>query len=89
MRSGVDLVFGHGPELGQLSTPEKRNEITAIPETKLLAALNLEGATVPIDAMGTQHDRCSHHQGGRGSVRTGNMSNTTRGTVGWKPGCAG
>jgi predicted transposase YbfD/YdcC len=42
-----------GLSLGQVSTSEKSNEITAIPE--LLAALNLEGATVTIDAMGTQH----------------------------------
>lgn len=43
----------NGLSLGQVSTSEKSNEITAIPE--LLAALDLKGATVTIDAMGTQH----------------------------------
>jgi predicted transposase YbfD/YdcC len=38
--------------LGQLSTPEKSNEITAIP--KLLALLELKGCIVSIDAMGCQ-----------------------------------
>ena len=40
--------------LGQLATDSKSNEITAIP--KLLAMLNLEGATVTIDAMGCQRE---------------------------------
>jgi hypothetical protein len=106
-----------GLSLGQVSTSEKSNEITAIPE--LLAALNLEGATVTIDAMGTQHaiaeaivkaganyvlavkdnqpGRAGPRACGDGSpprrtagwrVRTGNMSNTTRATGGWKHGCA-
>lgn len=43
-----------GLTLGQVSTEQKSNEITAIPE--LLRALELKGATVTIDAMGTQHD---------------------------------
>lgn len=38
--------------LGQLSTDEKSNEITAIP--RLLEMLNLEGSVVSIDAMGCQ-----------------------------------
>jgi len=40
--------------LGQLATDSKSNEITAIP--KLLAMLNLEEATVTIDAMGCQRE---------------------------------
>lgn len=44
----------NGLVLGQVSTEQKSNEITAIPE--LLHALALQGATVTIDAMGTQHD---------------------------------
>ena len=40
--------------LGQLATDSKSNEITAIP--KLLAMLNLEQATVTIDAMGCQRE---------------------------------
>lgn len=40
--------------LGQVKTNEKSNEITAIPE--LLKALNLEGNTITIDAMGTQKE---------------------------------
>jgi len=41
-----------GITLGQLKTPEKSNEITAIP--KLLNLLDLTGSTVTIDAMGCQ-----------------------------------
>lgn len=41
-----------GLVLGQVKTKEKSNEKTAIPE--LLDALKLKGATVSIDAMGTQ-----------------------------------
>ena len=40
--------------LGQLATDSKSNEITAIP--KLLAMLDLAGATVTIDAMGCQRE---------------------------------
>jgi len=40
--------------LGQLATDSKSNEITAIP--KLLAMLELTGATVTIDAMGCQKE---------------------------------
>src|SRR5262249_25680070 len=42
--------------LGQLSVPEKTNEITAIPELldHLAEAKQLEGALVTIDAMGCQ-----------------------------------
>ena len=40
--------------LGQLATDGKSNEITAIP--KLLAMMDLAGATVTIDAMGCQRD---------------------------------
>lgn len=40
--------------LGQMTTEEKSNEITAIP--KLLKLLQIKGCTVTIDAMGTQRD---------------------------------
>jgi predicted transposase YbfD/YdcC len=40
--------------LGQLATEEKSNEITAIPA--LIGLLDLRGATVTIDAMGTQKE---------------------------------
>lgn len=40
--------------LGQIRVDEKSNEITALP--KLLDLLNLKGATVTIDAMGTQRE---------------------------------
>lgn len=40
--------------LGQMTTEEKSNEITAIP--KLLEMLQIRGCTVTIDAMGTQRD---------------------------------
>jgi predicted transposase YbfD/YdcC len=41
-----------GLSLGQLATEAKSNEITAIPE--LLDSIDIEGAVVTIDAMGTQ-----------------------------------
>lgn len=44
----------NGLTLGQVSTEQKSNGITAIPE--LLRALELQGARVTIDAMGTQHN---------------------------------
>src|SRR4051812_43849766 len=42
----------HSLTLGQIATEEKSNEITAI--TELLELLDLDGALVPIDAMGCQ-----------------------------------
>lgn len=42
----------HGVVLGQAQVREKSNEITVIPD--LLEALDIAGATVTIDAMGTQ-----------------------------------
>ena len=41
-----------GLSLGQLATDQKSNKITAIPE--LLAAINVKGGIVTIDAMGCQ-----------------------------------
>ena len=46
------FVCGHGITLGQWKTDEKSNEITAAPE--LIEALDLQGATVTLDAMGCQ-----------------------------------
>jgi predicted transposase YbfD/YdcC len=46
------FASGNGLCLGQVSTHEKSNEITAIPE--LLDNLTLHGCTVTIDAMGCQ-----------------------------------
>lgn len=46
------FVCGHGITLGQWKTDEKSNEITAVPE--LIDALDLQGATVTLDAMGCQ-----------------------------------
>lgn len=46
------FVCGRGITLGQWKSDEKSNEITAVPE--LIEALNLEGATVTLDAMGCQ-----------------------------------
>lgn len=43
-----------GLVLGQVKVDEKSNEITAVPE--LLEALDLEGCTVTLDAMGCQKD---------------------------------
>lgn len=41
-----------GPSLGQVACAEKSNEITAIPE--LLRLVDIKGAIITIDAMGTQ-----------------------------------
>lgn len=46
-----------GLTLAQAFVDEKSNEITAVPE--LLKMLNLEGAVVSLDAMGTQRDNAS------------------------------
>lgn len=46
------LLGSHGITLGQLSTDEKSNEITAIP--KLIDMIDIEGSIVTIDAMGCQ-----------------------------------
>jgi predicted transposase YbfD/YdcC len=48
------FVSNNSLVLGQVATDCKSNEITAIP--KLLAMLNLAGATVTIDAMGCQRE---------------------------------
>ena len=55
-KTGLHLVTAWnaqlGLSLGQVQTPEKSNEITAIPI--LLDMLNIDGAIVTIDAMGCQ-----------------------------------
>lgn len=55
-KSAIHMVSAfaceHGLCLGQVSTDEKSNEITAIPE--LLNNLDIKGSTVTIDAMGCQ-----------------------------------
>lgn len=48
------FVCGHGITVGQWKTAAKSNEITAIPE--LIDALELNGATVTVDAMGCQKE---------------------------------
>jgi len=57
MQAAIHLVSAWhsqaGVVLGQVKTAAKSNEITAIPE--LLDALDVQGATVTIDAMGCQH----------------------------------
>jgi predicted transposase YbfD/YdcC len=57
-RAALELVTAWASEnelvLAQLSVPDKGNEITVLPE--LLELLDLEGTTVTIDVVGTQHD---------------------------------
>ena len=57
-KTGLHLVSAFAAEnrlvLGQLATEAKSNEITAIP--KLLELLDLQGATVTIDALGCQKE---------------------------------
>jgi predicted transposase YbfD/YdcC len=48
------FVCGHGLTLGQWKTQEKSNEITALPE--LIEVLDLNRATVTLDAMGCQRE---------------------------------
>lgn len=52
------FVAGDNIILDQVVTDSKSNEITAVPE--LLNALNLEGATVTMDAMGLQKKNIEH-----------------------------
>ena len=67
IRSAIDKINGGntpyivsafigeiGLSIGQVKVDDKSNEITAIPD--LLDLLNIEGATVTIDAIGTQED---------------------------------
>lgn len=55
-KSAIHIVSAYASEnklcLGQISTNEKSNEITAIPE--LLNSLAIKGCTITIDAMGCQ-----------------------------------
>ena len=51
-----------GISLGQLATEEKSNEITAIPE--LIDQIELNNATVTIDAAGCQKIGSSRNAGG-------------------------
>lgn len=57
-QSAIHMVnafsVANGVVMGQLKTDAKSNEITAIPE--LLGLLDIQGALVTIDAMGTQAD---------------------------------
>lgn len=59
-KSAIHMVSAwavqNGVSLGQISTDEKSNEITAIP--KLLEALCLKGCIVTIDALGCQREIC-------------------------------
>ncbi len=59
--------------LGEQAVDEKSNEITAIP--KLLDALQLEGATVTIDAMGCQKDIAAKIAEGGGDYVLGAKDN--------------
>ena len=52
-------------KIGQTAVQDKSNEITAIP--KLLELMDLKGAVVTIDAMGTQRER--ENQGLPSAVR--------------------
>lgn len=54
----------HGLTLAQVATDEKSNEITAIPE--VLKLVNLEGAIITIDAMGTQTEIAKQIVEGKG-----------------------
>ena len=65
----------NGLTLGQVTCEEKSNEITAIP--KLLELLNVKGATVTIDAMGTQTaiaEQIRHQKGHYVLALKGNQS---------------
>jgi len=55
---GWQADCAHGFGLGQRKVDDKSNEITAIP--KLLAALELSGAVVTIDAIGCQRSIAGH-----------------------------
>jgi predicted transposase YbfD/YdcC len=59
--------------LGQVATEEKSNEITAIPE--LLDQIDIEGATVTIDAMGCQRAIAAKIKSGNGEFVIGVKGN--------------
>ena len=65
---GIHLVSAWANELrlvlGQVKTAEKSNEITAIPE--LLAALDMKGCIITIDAMGCQKQIAQDITNGKG-----------------------
>ena len=69
----------NGITLGQVAVDEKSNEITAIP--RLLAAVDIRGATVTIDAMGCQKEIASAIIAGGGDyllAAKGNQESTLR-----------
>ena len=69
----------NGVTLGQVAVDEKSNEITAIP--RLLAAVDITGATVTIDAMGCQKEIAKAIIDGGGDyllVAKGNPEQTLR-----------
>jgi predicted transposase YbfD/YdcC len=59
--------------MGQVATEEKSNEITAIPE--LLDQIDIEGATVTIDAMGCQKAIAANIKVGKGEFVIGVKGN--------------
>jgi predicted transposase YbfD/YdcC len=54
----LSLKLSLGLLIGQIKVSDKSNEITAIP--KLLALLDIEGATITTDAMGCQFNKHLH-----------------------------
>src|SRR4029077_7278560 len=54
LHAGPVWAGGFGLALGQTACAEKSNEITAIPE--LLRLVDIQGAIITIDAMGTQKE---------------------------------
>ena len=73
-----------GISLGQLATAEKSNEITAIPE--LIDNIELEGATVTIDAAGCQKNIAAKIIDGGGDyvlALKGNQGNLHQNVIDW------
>jgi predicted transposase YbfD/YdcC len=73
-----------GISLGQLATEEKSNEITAIPE--LIDNIDVEGATVTIDAAGCQKNIAAKIIDGRGDYvlsLKGNQGNLHQAAAQW------
>ena len=65
-----------GITLAQVATMEKSNEITAIPE--VLKQVNLAGAIVTIDAMGTQTEIAEQVVDGKGDDLLPSKATTRR-----------
>lgn len=77
-------VSEHGLSLSQVAVEEKSNEIKAIPE--VLDSLDITGAVITIDAMGTQTDIARRIIDAEGGLCFG-LEEESKGAMGRRSGC--